>query len=159
MSRFIELVTEYGDLCSLFKCHIRSEDVVYVGEVMDEPDKAAIVYKPANATVIVYNSPAEVLAKIEAAEGAAVEPVAVRPATMRVEDLREGDELDIGGHRIAFKWVRRDGDLAFSNISWLPDDLYAPQSQIAEMLARGVIVRRDGNMISGWPVGETGGGI
>lgn len=155
MGKFIEFVAEYSDYRNSFKCHIRSSDIVYVGEVLNEPDKAAIVYKLNNGTIIVDGTPAEVLAKIEAAEGAAVEPV--RPATMRVEDLQEGDELELGGFRMAYKFVRRDGDLSFGNFSGRPNDVHAPKEQIAEMLARGAIVRRDGKVISGWPVGEPGG--
>jgi hypothetical protein len=151
MGKFIEFECELYRKSA--KCHIRIESISYIGPA-DVDDKTVVGFADEN-TFVVHGTPAEVMAKIEAAES---EPV--RAATMRVEDLREGDELDIGGHRMAFKWVRRDGDLAFSNISGRPNDLHAPQSQIAEMLARGVIVRRargvivrrDGNVISGWPV-------
>lgn len=146
MAKFIEFESEYGSSRKPFKSHIRADDILCVTELIDEPNKAAV--RLGDISMITVNgTPAEVLAKIEAAEA---EPV--RAATTRVEDLQVGDELEIGGHRMAFKWVRRDGDLAFSNISGRPNDLHAPQSQIAEMLARGVIVRRDGEVISGWPV-------
>jgi len=153
MGKFIEFD------CELFskpaKCRIRAELISYVGPAHVE-GKTAVGY--GSETIIVNGTPAEVLALIEAAEGAAVEPVAVRPATMRVEDLREGDVLEIlsrtGSDSITklyfFHFVDTYDNYVFSGERFRREIL-------ADYLARGVIVARNGKVISGWPVGEPGG--
>lgn len=153
MGKFIEFD------CELFrkpaKCHIRIESISYIGPA-DVDDKTVVGFADEN-TFVVHGTPAEIMAKIEAAEGAAVEPAAVRPATMLMEFLEPGDVVVIDGVPQQFQWIDKDGDCLFS-ITSSPSSRWYPRAAVAELLARGAIVRRDGKVISGWPVGKPGGG-
>ncbi len=106
----------------------------------------------------VTETPAEIeqiwLEKGSQPEPKPAEPVATpaRPKTITVDELRVGDEIDLGlEEKMRLKGNTHQGNYGFYCTKWLQ---CFPPKVMERLLARGVQVYRDGKLISGWPVGE-----
>lgn len=86
----------------------------------------------------------------------AAEQVRDTQVTLKPEALQPDDVLEIGDEK--YRFIRIDDCGHFIFDCPLTFEAFPTPSEIKEMLDRGVIVRRNGEIITGWPIGETGDG-
>jgi len=73
------------------------------------------------------------------------------PKTMTIDELRKGDEIEFHGRRR--RVISTDSDFGLEIYPPLTTTSFLDESDILELLPRGMQVYRDGKLISGWPIG------
>lgn len=83
----------------------------------------------------------------------AAERVHDTQVTLRLEALQPDDVLEFGGE--IYRFLRIDSQSHYIFDCPLTFEAFFTPSELKELLDRGVIVRRNDKVISGWPVSET----